>query len=148
MFDLSELTQDVTIEKVIPVDCLLVEDGESVPEIVVSINDKIRKKERDLSRKYNRLVVVDSGSGTRSQKEGEVRSDRLKYCSELSDLCVTGSSGLFSIDGKPVLHSKDGFRALLLRYPQFLEWFADAVTVAFTSAAAFKQDKDDTTDRD
>jgi len=148
MFDLKVLAQDTTIEKVIPVDCLKVEDGEDVPEITININDKIRKKERELSKRYSRFIISNSGSGTHRKQEGYVKSDKLSYCLELSDVCVVGSSCLFAEGGKPAEHSRDGFRALLSRYPQFLGWFSDAITTAFVDTEAFRQAEDEAIDLD
>jgi hypothetical protein len=145
MFDLNDLTQDFLVEKQVTVDCLKVSEGQEKPELTIHVTDYIRRKEREYNRKYNLFVIKSPQKG---KQEGFIRSDKLEYCSKLSELCVTNSTGLFSVDGQSAPHSKQGFKTLLVRYPTFLNWFADTLTEAFSDYDIFVMKEDDDIDRD
>lgn len=132
MFELSDLKNDVNILKELIVTCVNAAAGEE-PKVVIEINDKIRKEEAKLSKKHNHLYL--------NQAEGtEFKADKLAYLTDMVDVCVKDSQGLFSNAGKPAEHDNKAFKTLLLRYPAFAAWFGNALTDAFTEVSQIKQE--------
>ena len=141
MFDISELQQDTTITKEIPIDCLKRKQGEKEAVLVIQINDEIRKKEQQLTKRYlNRMLYQ---ARERKNIALEPQTDQLAYCQGIADYCVIDSRNLFSEKGKPIKHSKDGFKILLMRYPLFLRWFANTLTRAFEDYDLFVEEEEE-----
>jgi hypothetical protein len=132
MFDIEKLQADPQREAVLIVTCVGKPKGQE-PTITLLLSDAVRREERMINAKYNRFVF----SGPTS--EGSIKSDKLKYCEEMVDLCVKDSTGLFASQGKPVPHKNEYLKILLRRYPNMLDWFADALTVALSDDAEFRK---------
>lgn len=133
MFDLNELKNDVNILKELAVTCLDTPEGEETPKVIIQINDKIRKEEAKLSKKHNHLIYKNGSEGA------EFIADKSSYLSDMVDACVKDSQGLFSSGGKPAEHDNKAFKTLLLRYPVFATWFANALTEAFIEVSQLRK---------
>ena len=139
MFELADLKNDVNILKELAVTCLDTPDGEEAPKVIIQINDKTRREEAKLSKKHNHLVYKTGGDGA------EFITDKAAYLSDMVDACVKDSQGLFSQNGAPAEHDNKAFKTLLLRYPVFAAWFANALTDAFIEISTLKKAENEAT---
>jgi len=137
MFDVNELKKDTPRRKTVVISCLEYKKGEE-PTITFEITDDIRKKEKQLTALYNRLVFEMS-----KRTEGTIKSDKLTYCQEMASLCVVSSQNLFSDGGKPAPHDKELFNQALTRYPRLLKWFADALTDVLNEDEGFVKEQEE-----
>jgi hypothetical protein len=135
MFDIAELKKDTPRQKTVIISCLEYQPGNE-PTITFELTDDIRKKERQLTARYNRLIF-EMGKKT----EGTIKSDMLGYCKEMADICVVASQNLFSDGGRPAPHDKELFKQALTRYPRLLKWFADAITDALNEDEGFSKEQ-------
>lgn len=139
MFDLSELKNDRIVMKELPVSILDAKAGDEQPVVIIEISDRVRKEEAKLAKQHNRFFF--RGDGT------EFVADKIGYLQGMTDICVKDSQRLFVANGRPAEHDNKAFKTLLLRYPAFASWFADALTAAFADAARIKADEDAQTEK-
>ena len=108
-------------------------------KIIVEINDDIRRKELKIARNHNRLVYRQDSQGA------EFVTNKFSYAEEMADLCIRDAHRTFGEKGKDIGYDASSFKLLLLRYPEFLAWFNNALTEAFAETAKLKKDAKEAT---
>lgn len=130
MFEISELGQEYQIE--------LIWEGKKNTagqpiSITIEINNEIRRKEARMSSQLGRIVFdVDATQTKQQEQKAAFVAEKLEYCIKIARLCVIDSN-LFFDKGKAVKHTSEYFEKALIQSQKFCNWFAEAITIAFSA---------------
>jgi hypothetical protein len=130
MFEVAELGKDYQVE--------LIWEGVNntagqPASVTIEINNDIRRKEAKFSSQLGRIVFGVEPEQTK--QEAAWIAEKLEYCLKIARLCVVDSN-LFFKNGKQVKHTNDDFEKALIQSQKLCNWFADAITEAFSSDKA------------